>query len=168
MKRDKRQPTFINLGSASLLVIFLVLSLVTFAVLALVSAVSDYNLSRKQAEYKAAYYEANVKAEEILADIDEYLAKLTVTDGWNEVVDELEEKQLREVSLSCQIQEGETEPEVIYQIPVSEKQALQVILKLHKGEERETEIQFSIAAWQVISTQDWEGNQTLQLLPMGE
>lgn len=39
--KDKQQPFFVNIGSSSLLVIFLVLCLATFAILSLSSAKSE-------------------------------------------------------------------------------------------------------------------------------
>ena len=49
MKKDKPQSSFVNIGSSSLLIIFLILSLVTFAVLSLSGAKSDYTFSEKLA-----------------------------------------------------------------------------------------------------------------------
>lgn len=47
-----------NVGSASLLLIFTVLSLVSFATLTLVNSKADYNLSQNLAERQMAYYAA--------------------------------------------------------------------------------------------------------------
>lgn len=52
MKKDKPQSSFVNIGSSSLLIIFLILSLVTFAVLSLSGAKSDYTFSEKLASHK--------------------------------------------------------------------------------------------------------------------
>lgn len=46
MKRNKQQSTFVNIGSSSLLIVFLVLCLTTFAILSLSSAQSDYSFSK--------------------------------------------------------------------------------------------------------------------------
>ena len=77
MKREKSQTSFVNIGSASLLVIFLILCLVTFAILSLSSAKSDYSFSERLAAHKTVYYEASSKAEEILDEIDKILADKT-------------------------------------------------------------------------------------------
>lgn len=45
MKNDNSQSSFVNIGSSSLLIIFLILSLVTFALLSLSGARSDYSFS---------------------------------------------------------------------------------------------------------------------------
>lgn len=66
MKKDKEQSSFVNIGSSSLLIIFLILCLAVFAVLSLSSAKSDYSLSERLAEHKTQYYEAASQAEIIL------------------------------------------------------------------------------------------------------
>lgn len=70
----------LNTGSSSILVIFMVLCLVTLASLSMISAVSDYKLSRKVADRTTAYYEAVNKAEEKLAAIDTAASKGTEVD----------------------------------------------------------------------------------------
>ena len=47
-----------NVGSASILLIFTVLSLISFATLALVNSKADYNLSSNLAKRQSAYYNA--------------------------------------------------------------------------------------------------------------
>ena len=59
--KDKQQSYFVNIGSSSLLVIFLVLCLATFAILTLSSARSDHSFSERLAEHKKTYYEASAK-----------------------------------------------------------------------------------------------------------
>ena len=62
---------FINMGTSLLLVVFVVLCLVVFAVLSISTAQADYNLSSNQAELTSQYYEACNAAEELLAVIDD-------------------------------------------------------------------------------------------------
>lgn len=57
MNKEKRKIGFVNIGTASLLVVFLTLCLVAFAMLSLSTAKSDYAFSQKQAERTTAYYE---------------------------------------------------------------------------------------------------------------
>ena len=71
--KDKQQSYFVNIGSSSLLVIFLILCLVTFAIISLSSAKSDYTFSERLAEHKRAYYEASARAEDIVGEIDSIL-----------------------------------------------------------------------------------------------
>ncbi|MCR4704940.1 MAG: hypothetical protein K5641_02630 [Lachnospiraceae bacterium] len=65
----KRRRFGVNVGSSSILLIFVVLCLVTFAVLSVVSAQVDYNLSKKLAARNMKYYEACGEAEEFLGNL---------------------------------------------------------------------------------------------------
>lgn len=65
----------INIGSSSILMIFVVLCLVCFAALSLVSANSDYQLSKKFADKTKAYYKASNMAEESISSIDSDMSK---------------------------------------------------------------------------------------------
>ncbi len=56
-------------GISLLLVIFLILCMVIFAVLSLAGATKDYQASKTNALQKKAYYEACNKAEEIRAEL---------------------------------------------------------------------------------------------------
>ncbi|MFQ9109236.1 MAG: hypothetical protein ACLR5Q_09685 [Coprococcus sp.] len=56
-KTVRKSPgTFFNIGASSLLVIFLILCLVTFAILTLTSAKSDADFAEKLAHHKMNYY----------------------------------------------------------------------------------------------------------------
>lgn len=70
MNKEKKSVPFLNIGSSSLLVVFLVLCLVIFAVLTLTSAQSDYRFSERLAERRTAYYAACNQAEEQIAALD--------------------------------------------------------------------------------------------------
>lgn len=60
----------INIGSSSLLMIFVVLCLVSFATLSIASSHADRKLSTKVADHSTAYYEACNQAETRIAQID--------------------------------------------------------------------------------------------------
>ena len=75
---NKRKSVFnesptINVGSSSLLMIFVVLCLVSFATLSIASAYADQKLSSKVADHSTAYYEACNQAETRIGQIDEAL-----------------------------------------------------------------------------------------------
>ncbi len=60
----------LNIGTSSLLLIFIVLSLVSFAVLSLSSALTDKKLTQSNLDRTKSYYEACNAAENKLKDID--------------------------------------------------------------------------------------------------
>ena len=74
--RNKRKSYGVNIGSSSILLIFVILCLVSFAVLSIVSAQTDYKLSCKLAERTTKYYEANNEVESYLRDLQASLEKI--------------------------------------------------------------------------------------------
>ena len=88
-----------------MLVIFLTLCMVIFAVLSLSSAVKDYNYSQKNAARTTAYYEACNAAERQLAQIDAMLKEEPPTK--NETISytvPIDEDELLQVVLTTQPQ----------------------------------------------------------------
>lgn len=73
---SKKKPEFaLNIGVSSILFIFVILCLVSFATLSLSSATSDYRLSQRVLNNSQNYYDACNKAEELLASFDDTLKK---------------------------------------------------------------------------------------------
>lgn len=68
---EQRKFGFVNIGTASLLVVFLTLCLVAFAMLSLSSAKNDYEFSKKLAERTTSYYTEQCLAEQIAESEDE-------------------------------------------------------------------------------------------------
>lgn len=149
MDKNKRQTPFVNIGSSLLLVVFLLLCLVTFAVLAFSSARSDESFSQRIAARKAEYYEASNRAEELFSQIDQIL------DSAKEVPDFTEID-----SVDADIHYDAEKETFSYQVPINEKQALDVVLALQE------EGGCRIEKWQTVNTQKWEADDTLQLMPM--
>lgn len=74
MNKGKHRFGGMNVGSSSMLMIFVILCLISFATLSIVSANADRKLSSKIAERTTAYYKACSSAQESLAGIDATLA----------------------------------------------------------------------------------------------
>lgn len=70
MKSQKTSYPPINMGTSFLLVIFIILCMVIFAVLSLSGALKDYEYSKYNAARTSAYYDACNEAEEIRAKIE--------------------------------------------------------------------------------------------------
>lgn len=180
MKRNKQQSTFVNIGSSSLLIVFLVLCLTSFAILSLSSAQSDYSFSKRSAEHKTEYYEASSRAEMILGEIDQILAETAeqVNAAQENAVQEnadselasfelaaaarLDGKEIDNIPLSCTGAEGETV--ISYQVPSGAKQALNISLLITNDSKHEN--YYKIQAWQLISTSDWNADNSLNLIPV--
>ena len=178
MKKDKEQSSFVNIGSSSLLIVFVVLCLATFAILSLSSAKSDYSLSKRLAEHKSSYYEASSTAESILNEIDTRLAdtaadspkdhlsgssKDFIASPYTEaVIKSLDGSQIDETSVSCR--KTDKRLQITYQVPLNEKQILDIELNVTDYTKHET--YYEIQKWQVVSTDTWESDDTLNLMPV--
>ena len=68
MKSNSRSAS--SVGSASILLIFTVLCLISFATLTLVNSRADYNLSKDLADRQLAYYEACHKGNAFVAAVN--------------------------------------------------------------------------------------------------
>lgn len=157
MKNEKKNYPGVNIGSASMLVIFIILCLVTFAVLSVASANKDFAYSQKIAQRTENYYEASNKAEEILDEIDQILEKNYLENKENcldSIPQELEN--LEGIDFSAF-------PEISYEIPMNENQALHISLSL-RIPEKEGDSLYTITSWQEISTEEWDGDTTLNLI----
>lgn len=75
----KRNEFSLNIGTSSLLYIFVILCLVSFAILSLSSSIGDKKLSNRVLENTNAYYDACDKAEELIASFDSTLHDLYST-----------------------------------------------------------------------------------------
>lgn len=126
----------INIGSASILLIFVILCLISFAVLSIVSANADRRLSSKVLARTAAYYEACNTAEETLARIDETLSTVYAQSADPE-------------SYFSIVGHGKS-----YIIPISDLQILQVSIEILYPDEGDT--YYRINSWQVLTVSEPE------------
>lgn len=179
MKKDKEQSSFVNIGSSSLLIIFLILCLAVFAVLSLSSAKSDYSLSERLAEHKTQYYEAASQAEIILDQIDSVLEETAQTSSLSDlsssavftsssyvedVTEVLDGALINGISISYALQDEELV--ISYQVPAGEKQSLDVALLV--TDYFTSESYYKIQQWQINAAGTWEGDNTLNLMPIGK
>ena len=72
--KEKKTEGGIQIGTSSLVVIFVILALTVFAVLSLTRVLADDRLSDRSAQWAVDYYDADCKAEETLAAIDKKVA----------------------------------------------------------------------------------------------
>lgn len=197
-KQSEKAPApFFNIGASSLLVIFLILCLVTFAILTLTSAKSDADFAEKLAHHKMNYYAACNTAESTLDEIDAILAdawQLSDTDtGKNSINNDSSqpdstsndssqpdltsndtaavfteiETQLTALDSREQLQLSmdftQSEPTISYTVAIDDKQNLCVTLTLAAAPAK-GEAYYRISQWQVQSSGEWKGDQTLNLM----
>ena len=101
-----------NIGSSSILLVFVILCLVSFAVLSIVSANADSKLSARVLERTTAYYTACNQAEQSLAGMDNTLRRVYETSD-------------SEDAYYASVGHGKS-----YVIPISDLQSLQVTIEV--------------------------------------
>ena len=136
MKRKQNEPPMINTGISLLVVIFIILCLVVFAVLSLASANSDYESSRTLAEHRSAYYEASNESEDILHIISE--------NGYSAVSEKALASKLEaaDIDIAVSISKGTAS----WTAPIDDKQDLLVEVKLNSDS-------YEIETWSICDTE---------------
>ena len=140
----KKRGLPLNVGTSSVLFIFVILCLVSFAILSLSSAMSDYKLSSRVAENSQAYYDACNSAEEQLASFDKTL------------------KNLYDTGISRSGYYDSVGKKKTFAIPVNDVQTLEVEIRILYPE-KEGESFYDITFWKTETTADLEYDDTLPL-----
>ena len=142
MDNNRPHRTIISTGTTSIVLIFVMLSLLTFAVLSLVSAQANLRLSQKSAERTTAYYAAENQANDLLTGL------LQAREEGPEALADWAAAQ--DVTLT---EDGRAS----YQVPLGEDQVLAVEIALDEDGYR-------IGRWQAVSGYDWNADDSLHLL----
>lgn len=146
MKKKTSRP-LLTTGTSTLLLIFVSLCLLTFAVLSFLSARADQNLSRKTAERTSAYYEACNQAEDRLGETDRMLEKL-----WQETTNE--KAYFQAVRETFEDMDFDEESRMLsFSVPLTDTQVLTVTLKLRMPESGSTF--YTISGWKTVNTAEW-------------
>lgn len=146
MKKKTSRP-LLTTGTSTLLLIFVSLCLLTFAVLSFLSARADQNLSRKTAERTSSYYEACNQAEDRLGETDRMLEKI-----WQETANE--KAYFQAVRETFEDMDFDEENRMLsFSVPLTDTQVLTVTLKLRTPESGSTF--YTITGWKTINTAGW-------------
>lgn len=147
MKKKKRGSyPGIQIGTSYLLVIFVILCLVTFATLSLSSAKRDQSYSQQLASRETAYCEANAKAAQIMAQIDDAFAKEDPVFA------------IRQIE-GVTAEEDGANLDISYVVPVTDSQNLEVEILADpvKGTQK-------VVKWKESAFEKWEEKSTLPVL----
>lgn len=147
-KSHYKSPSFTfngGIGSSSILVIFVILCLVSFAALSIVSANADYKLSTKISARTTAYYAAVNQLEYELAQLDVLLQQTyenssSITDYFDTV--------------------GE---EASFLIPVSDLQSLEVTVQILYPDSPEDSF-YQILSRKILTTKELDYDSTLPVI----
>lgn len=162
MKR--KSPSFhLGTGSSFILMIFVLLCLVVFAVLSLVSANADWKLGDRLAQRTAAYYEASQRGKERLEELDRQLAALYQEAENLSAYRDACRSWLS--SLDGTLEEGTEAGAFLFsfQEEITDQQHLAVTVQIPM-EPAAGESFYQIKAWQTEASQAWEPDNSLDLI----
>ena len=124
-----------HIGSASILLIFTVLSIISFATLTLVNSKADYNLSNNLTERHKLYYEACHKGNAFVAAINSGYSP----EGENGIMKE--------------------------SIPITDNQSLDITLEKNSANNSaNSDNNYAITQWQIVNHGDFNYDSTLPVL----
>lgn len=152
MKRNKN--SFIHFGFSSVIFVLVILCFISFAALSLLTAHTDYKLSKKTADETQNYYNADALAREELAAIDSELFAIyknasSSEDFYKQILFSDFIKELPQTVSNITIEQTETFPILSYEVPISSEKTLHVSLKIQYPQ-TESDYFTTIIKWQTI------------------
>lgn len=162
---NKRNKT-IHIGFSTILMVFTMLCLVTFATLSLLTANADYRLSKKVAAKTEDYYEADLLAREYLLQMDEALEELYQNDAGQDAFCQEALKRLQEMPMPQGITKSSVSDENSYgfEIDINDAQTLSVVLELQEPQS-DKDCFYTIKQWKTTVMRSEENEEeTLHLL----
>lgn len=158
----KKSLPITSIGTVSLMMIFIVLCMITFAALSLASASHDARLGQKMADHTTEYYTASNEAEEMLAYADGIFSRAYKN------TDNAREYYLmigQELSGSMQAVEAENGLNVSFQATINDSSALEVCIDvLYPEKSAPQKTLYRILSWKVVHTTTWESDNSLHLI----
>ncbi len=153
MKKNKS--SFINIGFSSIVMVFIMICLVTFATLSVLTAHSDYRLSQKMADKTTAYYQADATARDMVELLDNRLFNIYLedctSDGFYKGVTTTDFSAEAPADVrNILLHNTEDNITLSYEVPVSEMQTLYVSLEINYPG-AETECFTTITRWQTVT-----------------
>ena len=132
-----------SIGSSTLILIFIILCLATFALLSLSNAGGDRNLANKNAEAVRTYYEADSQGERFVQMVDQAVQEVR-----KETSDQVKQHQMLAEKLGNYYNADNRTAET--DIPMDFDQALHMELALDSQEH------YVIRSWRVYNQKDYE------------
>ena len=156
---NKKKFSVTNIGSISLLMIFIILCMVTLAALSLSSAASEANTARKFADHNTKYYQADNQAEETLDIIDGILAE-SYASYFTEVNTRLAKLSTH---ITLDISTDNKSATLVYITSVDDSQSLEVKLTLTDPFTTSGGL-YKITSWKEVKTSDWNADNSMKLI----
>lgn len=155
MSERRQAKVGLGIGTASILMVFVILTLVTFAVLSLSSARADYELGSKTMEHAKDYYQAENAAEKKLADIDEILHSSQDQSSVMKVLAKID---------GFQSENGQTF--INFKEKINSKQYLDIVIEIKLDKEKNS-LTYEKKKWETVVSGDWTIDDDLPVFQPG-
>lgn len=152
-----RAPEYrVGVGAASILMIFIVLSLTTLGVLTFASSRADWTLTERRKEQVTAYYAAVASSDELIAVVDEALHEAHQGDpaDFEAHVRALE-------GLDSRFVVSEDLSQVSFELPVGSTQALQTALAI---EDHDAPARYTVLRHNLVNVTKWEPDEPITMV----
>ncbi|NLL63706.1 MAG: hypothetical protein GX241_05665 [Ruminococcaceae bacterium] len=146
MKQAERKSSGINVGSASVIMLFSVLCLTIFSVLTFLTANNEYKLANKSAEAVKAYYAADTIATETYGALKETSVSNPSIAAVKTAAKEMGVNAIDEGAVTI----------FNYKVDVDGNQELRVELK-YDGKD------FTVTQWKLVNTAEWNAENSIKL-----
>lgn len=159
----KRSFSISNIGSASLIMTFIVMCLVVFAILSLSESASENRYSKQLADHTDAYYKASNEATLILSRIDGMLvdeASLASGDDYFEAVKDA----IGTLNLDADPDLSAYDDHLVsFHLPIDNRHELLVTLEILDPSGGD-DTYVAIRAWQKSGTTTWSGDNKINVM----
>ena len=150
---NKKRKSFFSIGTSSILIIFTLLVLVTFAVLSLVSANADVKLSQSASENITSFYLADHNAQISLQKIDATLAEIYLgSDDENTFYQNIKTHYNGQDEYT--LEESDSKLYLSFHTYVTDFEVLNSKLQL-TFPRKNTDGFYKILSWNLINTKEW-------------
>ena len=156
-----RKKGFLGAGLSTVLLVFVMLCLIVFAVLSLATARADLQMSRKMADRTQLYYEAQSRAFERVKEIDGILVK-----QYNEEKDHFPEnvwEALQAENLTVTRSEDGQSIVCSFQESIDDTQQIEAELTIAVPQQEEDAC-YQITGWQVQQKNEWKADAGLPVM----
>jgi len=160
MKNKKEKRSLLSFGFSTILFAFVMICVVVFSALSMISAYSDYKLSKKVADKTQNYYKAEEHAYETIAAIDSILAECYESaDNQTAYYQQVKER-LANLNVIINTASGCS---VSFQEPIASQQYLSVIVSITYPQAPKDTF-FEIQEWKSVYEQTTIEDEPLNLI----
>ena len=160
-KHNRKNIEFSSFGFSTILLTFVMICIVTISAVSLLTANSDYNLSKKVEEKNTAYYEAEVIAYNTLAKIDAILAEAYQKSSSESAYFAYAKQALSDYGTYDD--QTSTKQYISYEIMISDGHTLQIKLELNYPDHSNDRF-YHIKKWQSVYETTLHEDETLNLM----